>query len=215
MSKNLKNVATVEVPEKALNRLLEITDGLVRMHLELIRLYEQESYLKKHHKAYLHVRDHAEAVCESDKHTISEMLESLQISSDYSDLTCLPKGLRDINTEGGIAAVVMGQLFAADVHVSGGIGASELRIVLVCRRKLRQSNRLSVQARATEIVITAILTVDSVPRVGEIHAFKLLGLVFGIPGYVFGEIPATVNIQNCSHNFFSVFKVIGIVCILP
>ena len=50
MSKNLKNVATVEVPEKALNRLLEITDGLVRMHLELIRLYEQESYLKKHHK---------------------------------------------------------------------------------------------------------------------------------------------------------------------
>ena len=77
MSKNLKNVATVEVPEKALNRLLEITDGLVRMHLELIRLYEQESYLKKHHKAYLHVRDHAEAVCESDKHTISEMLESL------------------------------------------------------------------------------------------------------------------------------------------
>lgn len=77
MSKNLKNVATVEVPEKALNRLLEITDGLVRMHLELIHLYEQESYLKKHHKAYLHVRDHAEAVCESDKHTISEMLESL------------------------------------------------------------------------------------------------------------------------------------------
>ena len=77
MNKNLKNVATVEVPEKALNRLLEITDGLVRMHLELIRLYEQESYLKKHHKAYLHVRDHAEAVCESDKNTISEMLASL------------------------------------------------------------------------------------------------------------------------------------------
>ena len=64
MNKNLKNVATVEVPEKALNRLLEITDDLVRMHLELIRLYEQESYLKKHHKPYLHVRDHAEAVCE-------------------------------------------------------------------------------------------------------------------------------------------------------
>lgn len=77
MNKNLKNVATVEVPEKALNRLLEITDSLVRMHLELIRLYEQESYLKKHHKAYLHVRDHAEAVCESDKNTISEMLASL------------------------------------------------------------------------------------------------------------------------------------------
>ena len=87
MNKNMNNlsVATVEIPEKAFDRMMEVIGGLAKMHLDLIQLYEQESYLKKHHKAYLHVRDHAEAVCEHDKLTISEMLSSLHPDNFFDD----------------------------------------------------------------------------------------------------------------------------------
>lgn len=79
MNKNMNNmsVATVEIPAKAFDRMMEVISGLAKMHMDLIQLYEMESELKKHHKAYLHVRDHADQVCKHDKAAIQEMLTSL------------------------------------------------------------------------------------------------------------------------------------------
>ena len=70
-------VKTVEIPEAELSLLRFSVATLAEMHLNLISLYEKESHLKKHHKAYLHVRDHADQVCAEDKKKVITMLEEL------------------------------------------------------------------------------------------------------------------------------------------
>lgn len=50
---------------------------LAQMHLDLIELYEQESKLKKHHRAYLHVREYAEQLCQRNKSWIEDTLDTL------------------------------------------------------------------------------------------------------------------------------------------
>ena len=70
-------VKTVEIPEAELSMLRFSVATLAEMHLNLIGLYEKESHLKKHHKAYLHVRDHADQVCADDKKKVHQLLEQL------------------------------------------------------------------------------------------------------------------------------------------
>lgn len=70
-------VKTVEIPEAELSLLRFSVATLAEMHLNLISLYEKESHLKKHHKAYLHVRDHADQVCADDKKKVYHLLEQL------------------------------------------------------------------------------------------------------------------------------------------
>lgn len=68
---------TVEIPEAELSLLRFSVAALAEMHLNLIGLYEKESHLKKHHKAYLHVRDHADQVCAEDKEKVEALLRQL------------------------------------------------------------------------------------------------------------------------------------------
>ena len=75
-------VKTVEIPEVELSALRVTVASLAKMHLELIRLYEEESHLKKHHKAYLHIRDHADQVCKEDKEKVNAMLQQF-IRGDF------------------------------------------------------------------------------------------------------------------------------------
>ena len=51
---------TIEIPEAELNLMRTVINNLIFMHLDLIGFYETESDLKRHHRAYLHVRDEAE-----------------------------------------------------------------------------------------------------------------------------------------------------------
>lgn len=79
-------VKTVEIPEVELSALRVTVAALAKMHLELIRLYEEESHLKKHHKAYLHIRDHADQVCKEDKEKVNAMLQQfIQGDFDYEN----------------------------------------------------------------------------------------------------------------------------------
>ena len=75
MSKlNMAPVPTVEIPETELDWLKDSVQTLIKMHLDLIGLYERESLLKKHHRAYLHVRDHADQVCREHKEKIRDLI---------------------------------------------------------------------------------------------------------------------------------------------
>ena len=47
----------VSVPLTDVNRYLRHMNDLLKAHFELIRLFEVETKLKKHHRAYLHVRE--------------------------------------------------------------------------------------------------------------------------------------------------------------
>ncbi|MBE7072954.1 MAG: hypothetical protein E7383_09455 [Ruminococcaceae bacterium] len=50
---------------------------LVDMHMTLIEFYREESELKKHHRAYLHVREAAEETIGDDLEVIPEILNTL------------------------------------------------------------------------------------------------------------------------------------------
>lgn len=63
----------VQVPEEMLAQMYADIHELVQMHRKLIALYEEETELKKSHRAYLHVRDHADALCKLDKKRIAEI----------------------------------------------------------------------------------------------------------------------------------------------
>lgn len=76
---------TVEIPEAELAMLRFSVSELAKMHLNLIGLYEKESHLKKHHKAYLHIRDHADQVCIDDKKKVQELLGQLIAETGSGD----------------------------------------------------------------------------------------------------------------------------------
>ena len=77
MNKNKGMVRMVELPETELFFLTNAVMNLAAMHMDLIRLYEKESHLKKHHKAYLHIRDHADEVCKKDKEKVKNIVDQV------------------------------------------------------------------------------------------------------------------------------------------
>ena len=53
----------VTVPESMITMLFGDVTALHGMLARMISMYALESELKKHHKAYLHVRDEADELC--------------------------------------------------------------------------------------------------------------------------------------------------------
>ena len=85
MNKNINTDTndTILVPKSEMVKILLGTVRLARMHLRLIDLHEEESRLKKHHKAYLHIREYADQIYEDERlvlvpsKTMSEMLDDM------------------------------------------------------------------------------------------------------------------------------------------
>lgn len=73
--RNNASVATIEMPEALVTQMFFDVHRLAEMHQDLIHMYEKESALKKHHKAYLHVRDRADEMCRQDKNHVAEILD--------------------------------------------------------------------------------------------------------------------------------------------
>lgn len=68
-------VQMVSIPAPFLMQLFFDVHCLADMHQNLICMYERESALKKHHKAYLHVREEADAMCDQDKVRVQTILD--------------------------------------------------------------------------------------------------------------------------------------------
>ena len=73
----------VQISEAMLVQMYADIHELMHMHWKLISLYEEEAVLKKHHRAYLHVRDHADDVCRVDKRRIEEIIEHYDAIGRY------------------------------------------------------------------------------------------------------------------------------------
>ena len=128
-------VRTVEIPEVELSALRVTVAALAKMHLELIRLYEEESHLKKHHKAYLHIRDHADQVCKEDKEKVNAMLQQFiadgmgiplsevcGVISFYSFFSTQKRGKHTIRMCQGTACYVRGGKKLVDaIHENLGV----------------------------------------------------------------------------------------------
>lgn len=52
-----------KVPEFVISQIFKDMEQLGKMLKELINLHQEESRLKKHHKAYLHIREYTDVVC--------------------------------------------------------------------------------------------------------------------------------------------------------
>lgn len=68
-------VQMVTIPAPILTQLFFDVHYLADMHQNLICMYERESALKKHHKAYLHVREEADEMCSQDKIRVKTILD--------------------------------------------------------------------------------------------------------------------------------------------
>lgn len=88
-----KPAGMVQVPEVMLAQMYSDIHELVKMHRKLIALYEEESQLKKSHKAYLHVRDHADEVCRMDKKRVAEIREHYSERPDRKEKQEMTDGI--------------------------------------------------------------------------------------------------------------------------
>ena len=79
------------VPAVVLEQLCDDVEALGGMLGELVCLYEKESLLKKHHRAYLHVREYADKACIRYKERMKE------ISNHWIDqkITCEDMGCKN------------------------------------------------------------------------------------------------------------------------
>ena len=87
MNKALRSgrVEIMEIPAAAFTQMFFDVQLLAKMHQDLICMYEQESVLKKHHKAYLHIRDAADEMCRADKEAVALILDHYQNPKRYMD----------------------------------------------------------------------------------------------------------------------------------
>lgn len=69
------------------NRLLNDVSELLDVHFELIRLFQKESELKKHHRAYLHVREQMEDMIRASTPCLARIAEDL--ADAYSDVKAM------------------------------------------------------------------------------------------------------------------------------
>ena len=110
------------------------------------------------------------------------------------------EALGDIDSEGRIAAVVVSEVLAAYVYVSGGVCASYLEIILLCLGKVHFIELFCIEAGAAIVVISAVLTVNGIPRMGEIDKIPVRGDLGGDSVVLsFRERPFSVEINDISH----------------
>ena len=128
MNLNKKNCGGYHcIPDVVLKQIFADMDSLGMMLRELIGLYEKESKLKKHHRAYLHVREYADQACAgykkkvidiagrwtdnrftcedmgcdrpTDDSCVNEVQETQEKTSEEVDFSSLPKGMVMMTSE--------------------------------------------------------------------------------------------------------------------
>ena len=107
--------------------------------------------------------------------------------------------LADVHTPGGVAAVMMGQQVTICVDISGGIGATDLKVIQVCSGESFLVQLLGVIGGSTVVVVAAVLAVDGVIAMGQVDLFPVNGKFCGQGSGFFGKSPVCVEIVNSSH----------------
>ena len=94
------------VPAAVLEQLCDDMESLGGMLGELVGLYEKESRLKKHHRAYLHVREYADKACIRYKEKMKE------ISNHWMDqkVTCEDMGCKNPTNDPYVEDVLNGKV---------------------------------------------------------------------------------------------------------
>ena len=105
----------------------------------------------------------------------------------------------DIDAPCGVAAVVVRHVPAVCVDIGRGVGAADLEIIAVGRRQIELIDRFCVIAGAAVEVISAVLSINRVPGVGQIDPVPPFGHGCGNRIGHFCECPLGVQIIDRSH----------------
>ena len=81
-------------------------------------------------------------------------------------------GMGQRHAEGGIAALVAGELLAVEINLRRVIGAVDFQIVFFAAQLLG-GNLAHIPALASMVVVAAVLAVDGVPGMGQAHGYAL------------------------------------------
>ena len=119
-----------------------------------------------------------------------------------SDLGIIGDLIGEVNAPGGVTAIVVSELLAANVNVSRGVSATDLEVVYLSLGEGGLIKSLYVEAGATEVIVAAVLTVGCIPGVGEVN---YLSLSYRYVSGILGEEPIFVKVNNISQVFFSCF----------
>lgn len=96
------SVDVIKIPAACVTQMYFDVQRLLEMHGELIRMYETESSLKKHHKAYLHIRDEADEMCRRDKEAMALITDHYQNPAKYMEhAICFHNRLKEFDKEIG------------------------------------------------------------------------------------------------------------------
>ena len=95
-----------------------------------------------------------------------------------------------VNPEGRIAALVLGQLFTVQVNGGGHGSAVQLQNSLAACRNFGLCKGMGVPAGAAVIVVAAVLTVYGVPCMGQRDDFA--GNCGGDASVFFGKMPVVI-----------------------
>ena len=105
-----------------------------------------------------------------------------------------------VHAPGGVTAIVVSQVLTVQIHISGGVGTIDFQVVALCRRQVCLGDGLCVVSGAAPVVVAAVLTVYSIPAVGDVDCFPVGTQRFGDCGCFLGEEPALVDAYDISHD---------------
>ena len=97
----------------------------------------------------------------------------------------------ELNSERRISAVMCHEIFAVKIDCRRRIYAVKLKIKFLARRKIFLFQSLFIGAGATEIIVSAVLSVLTVPCVRQIERYALA---------LFCKVPLGVDDFCLSHN---------------
>lgn len=122
------------------------------------------------------------------------------VHSDHQQIF-LPQIFRQIDPEDGVSAVMVRQLFAIEIDVGRGAGASDLQEAAVRLGKVCPADALSIPPHAPVIVVAAILAVNVVPGVGKIDPDPVGGHLGRAGAILFGKRPFSQQWNYSPHRF--------------
>ena len=106
-----------------------------------------------------------------------------------------------VHTPGGVAAVVMGQVLAVEVSIGRGVGTVDLQVVAVGGGQIQLVEALGIHRRAAVVIVAAVLAVNGVPAVGQVHPVPFGADLGGDGVHALGKGPFVVKIDNIAHSF--------------
>ena len=171
---------------------LSVLEGRGDLHAGVAEVAQRDVVFRDHHQADVAV----DAAVEGEVGLLGvDAVVDAVVHLD-GELVVLFQQVGDMDTEGGVAAVVGADVLAVQQNFGAGIDALELQPDFLRSCVERRSGKGgAVGAGAAPVIVAAVLAVFCVPSVGQLHQSGLAVRP--------GELPVLHELGDASHSFSS------------